>query len=122
MIGDIRAYNEDIYKEKRRELGHAPLPNALSEIVLATAIQTGDNSTVRVPFVGRERIKGFRSAVEEVFVDSSGMGSPGEPALTRDQFLDHMLEQTKKHGTLWWGITTAGQFQVYVKAWKHKGA
>lgn len=77
---------------------------------------------VRVPFVGRDRIKGFRSVGEEVFVDSSGMGAQGETALTMSQFIDHMLSETKKHGLLWWGITSAGQFQVYVKAWKYKGA
>ena len=55
-------------------------------------------------------------------MDSSGMGAPGEAALTTSQFISHMLSETKKHGLLWWGITTAGQFQVYVKAWKHKGA
>jgi hypothetical protein len=127
MIGNIAAFNEEILKERRRELGHLPLPACFSEAELRDAVELWESdersgSLPRVPYVGRERIKGFRLVGEEVFVDTSGWGAPDEPALTQGQFLKHMLEQTRKHGTLWWGLTTVGQFQGYVRAWKHKGA
>lgn len=122
MIGDIRAFNEEILRERRRELGSLPLPACFSAVSIRTAIETGNMSGVSIPYVGRERIKGFRSRGEVVFCDTSGMGSPSEPALTPEQLLQHMLTMTEKYGTLWWGLTEVGQFQGYVKAWKHKGA
>ena len=122
MIGNIRAYNDEILKARRRELGHLPIPEAVSETALRAAVENGDLSGIRIPYVGRERIKGFRLVTEELFVDTSGFGAPGEPALTMNQMLQQMLEETENHGTLWWGLTTVGQFQGYLRGWKHKGA
>ena len=46
--------------------------------------------------------------VDTYFVDTSGFGQPGEPALTLTQFLKHV-----KVG-FGYGLIEAGQFQVYV--------
>ena len=60
-----------------------------------------------VPFVGDKPIKGWRET-DNMFVDSSGFGKPGEPALTIEQFYKQI-----KAG-LAYGVTEAGQFQVHV--------
>lgn len=44
----------------------------------------------------------------EYFVDSSGFGCEGEPALTPDQFLSKVKEGR------YYAITGQGQFQVFV--------
>lgn len=46
--------------------------------------------------------------VDEFFVDSSGWGSEGEPALTVEQFKDKLVAGRG------YAITSEGQFQVYV--------
>ena len=49
---------------------------------------------------------------EKFFVDSSGMGQEGEGALTFGQFLN------KVKAGRYYGITEAGQFQVYIAEFK----
>ena len=60
-----------------------------------------------MPFLGDYVPYGWEME-EEFFVDSSGFGQPGERALTYDQFAEKC-----KHG-YGYGITQAGQFQVYI--------
>jgi hypothetical protein len=55
---------------------------------------------------------GWELTGEEYFVDSSGFGSPGEPALTFDQFA------TKCTEGMGYAITEAGQFQVYIAEYR----
>jgi len=50
--------------------------------------------------------------IDKLFVDSSGFGSINEPALTKDQFINRIR---KGYG---YGISEAGQFQVYIKVLK----
>ena len=61
----------------------------------------------KIPFVGDEPIKGWRE-IDNLFVDSSGFGQRGEPALTQGQFIELI-----KAG-FGYGVTEAGQFQVRV--------
>lgn len=61
----------------------------------------------QIPFVGDKPIKGWRE-IDSLFVDSSGCGQRGEPALTIGQF----VEQIK--AGFGYGVTDAGQFQVHV--------
>jgi len=60
--------------------------------------------------------------VEEFFVDSSGLGSDSEPAMTVKRFLNKvqiMIDEAKEHNEkLYSCITGAGQFQVYVAFFK----
>lgn len=51
---------------------------------------------------------------EELFVDSSGFGSPGEPALTIPAFTREVERLRKEDPGVGFGITDVGQFQVYV--------
>ena len=59
------------------------------------------------PYIGSYKSKGWRK-VGTHFVDSSGFGAPGEPALTIEQFTKSL---TSGRG---YAVIEAGQFQVYV--------
>jgi len=65
----------------------------------------GDTGVRSMPNFGDYRPAGFELE-EELFVDSSGFGSPGEPALTFEQFLN------KVKAGKYYAIIEAGQFQV----------
>ena len=62
---------------------------------------------IRVPTAIGKTVKGWTLTCK-VFVDSSGYGLPGEPALTKDEFIASV-----KKG-LGYAVTDIGQFQVYV--------
>lgn len=59
--------------------------------------------------------------IEELFVDSSGFGSPSEPAYTQSQFIETLTKILADYPTVYTCITSAGQFQVYIwvfhKSW-----
>ncbi|MCI0410497.1 MAG: hypothetical protein L0191_18375 [Acidobacteria bacterium] len=59
------------------------------------------------PFLGAHVPEGWIK-VREYFVDGSGFGAPGEPALTVTQFVERLIVGRG------YAITRAGQFQVYV--------
>lgn len=61
------------------------------------------------PFIGDYVPPGW-IPVADFFVDSSGMGQPGEAALTIDEFLEVVAASIGSG----FAITSAGQFQVYV--------
>lgn len=77
--------------------------------------------TLKIPYIGNMRPKGFKAVGEPLFVDSSGFGRVGEPALTVEQARQTMMQMLKEHGGLAWAVVSAGQFQVYVQAFKAKG-
>ena len=52
------------------------------------------------------------------FVDSSGFGRPGEPALTADAFRRQLAEYVQEHPEHGFGLTGVGQLQVYVSAFR----
>jgi len=63
----------------------------------------------RIPNLGDYIPRGWkRTEREPLFVDSSGFGAPGEPALTQEQFINAL-----KPG-YGYAVIQAGQFQVYV--------
>jgi len=59
------------------------------------------------PFLGDYVPKGWKQT-KEYFVDSSGFGKEGEPALSVSQFTDRLIVGRG------YAITQMGQFQVYV--------
>lgn len=63
-----------------------------------------------------EREQDGWNLVDELFVDSSGFGQPGEAALTIEQFYGRI-----KAG-YGYGVVDAGQFQVYVGVFEKKFA
>ena len=75
-------------------------------VELIEAKKDGDKAVFKAPLI-ENCPKGFME-VKSHFVDSSGFGAEGEPALTALQFLARV-----KAGRFY-GITGQGQFQVYV--------
>jgi hypothetical protein len=74
----------------------------------------------KIPFLGEfvhpawERVE----QVEPYFVDSSGWGAKGEPALTFGEF-KAVIENWRKSGeSVGFGIIEEGQFQVYIAVYK----
>jgi hypothetical protein len=67
------------------------------------------------PFIGTYVPKGWK-LVDTYFVDSSGMGSDNEPALSVRQFID------KLEPGYGYAVTEAGQFQVYVGKYQRRRA
>ena len=95
----------------RRSLAEGTLPVVIEqEDILDGAHHTMLRS---VPFIGSRRPRGWK-LVEEHFVDSSGFGAPGEPALTFDQFVRVVAGQPG----FGWALTECGQFQVCVGQFK----
>jgi len=58
--------------------------------------------------------------VDSLFCDSSGFGSPSEPALTNDQLKSKLRRLLLDHGELLLAIESVGQFQLYIGVWKNK--
>jgi len=60
------------------------------------------------------------TALIDLFCDSSGLGSPDEPALTKNQAIQRtaVLIDEYENEQLYCGITGIGQFQVYVTVYK----
>jgi hypothetical protein len=73
-----------------------------------------------IPFVGEYVHPRWVRATDEEgdyiewFVDSSGWGLPGEPALTLEQFTEKVQAFCNEHPGAGFGVVQAGQFQVYV--------
>lgn len=65
------------------------------------------------PNIGDYVPKGFKE-IDTAFVDSSGFGESGEPALTVDQ-----LKKWLEPG-YWYAITEEGQFQVYISKFTYE--
>ena len=49
-----------------------------------------------------------------LFVDSSGLGHPSEPALTPEQLISLMAKLLSNKPTLGFGIVSEGQFQITI--------
>ena len=78
-------------------------------------VYTGDPEEMRgIPHLGDYEPEGW-VAGRELFVDSSGLGEPGEPALTWSEFCDELVEGRA------YAIFEAGQFQVRVREFTRAG-
>ena len=79
------------------------------------------------PNIGSYAPPGWEKAGDEngdiinLFVDSSGCGSPCEPALTLDQLKQKLHELQDSDETYGYAITEVGQFQLYITAFKRTG-
>jgi hypothetical protein len=70
------------------------------------------------PMLGNLVPDGWELTGDEWFVDSSGFGREGELALTAEQFTEELKEYVAEHPGYGFAVTQAGQFQVYVSAFK----
>jgi len=64
------------------------------------------------PFIGDHEPEGYEPIGDALFVDTSGLGDPGEPALTSSQLIDRI--QVGKG----YALTTLGQFQGYLQTYE----
>ncbi len=67
--------------------------------------------------VSTMELKGY-TYIENLFIDSSGWGSPSEPALTGPQLENELRRIIAEHGPVTVKITSAGQFQVNMGVFK----
>lgn len=79
--------------------------------VLYKAIKNGDEGVFKCKNIGETCPLGYEK-VNSYFVDNSGFGTDGEMALTAGRFLAQVKEG------LYYGITSIGQFQVYIAEFK----
>lgn len=97
---EMRAENDEHYRKAKK---------AKSQPYIAKC--DGDEGVFKMPFLGVYLPKGWES-VAVYFVDGSGWGSEGEPALTAQQFLGKVK---KGYG---YSLRSSGQFQVNVNEFK----
>jgi hypothetical protein len=70
-----------------------------------------------LPLIPDRRLADGYEAIKHFFVDSSGFGQAGEPALTFDQFEGEAMELiSERVNPTFFAITEAGQFQVHISA------
>ena len=106
-------YRRTLQMEAAQEAEQA----GLTPHVFATHSEVDEAPPFPIPFIGDYEPEGWVKR-DEHFVDSSGFGEPGEPALTGEQFIelihDRMREHADEGNMPGWAITEVGQFQVYV--------
>ena len=73
------------------------------------------------PHLGPYVPAGWERAEETWFVDSSGWGKPGEPALSVEQFGDELRQYVNDNPDHGFAIVESGQFQCYVGAYRPAG-
>lgn len=62
-------------------------------------------------------LKGYE-LIDNIFVDSSGFGSPDEPAYTVSQLITELRKILRNNLIVYTSLTNVGQFQVYVGIFK----
>lgn len=78
--------------------------------------ETETSEIFGIPALGYRVPRGW-TLLNTYLVDSSGLGSESEPALTHNGFIS-LIEGAPGYG---WGIIEAGQFQVVVGQFEKKG-
>ena len=106
-----------IHSESRKAASKAAKQGKRPFIVEAEDLadwKAGHFTPLPFPFIGSFVPKGWE-VTAEYFVDSSGFGGPGEPALTIPAFIN------KLQVGYGYAITEAGQFQVYISEYRKGG-
>lgn len=101
-LAQIRSESD---RAARRARGRGIKPYRLTRAVLEAVIEEG--RAFPFPFIGSYVPRGF-TVTREFFCDSSGFGSPNEPALTKEQLIEKLTVG------LYYAVTQVGQFQCYV--------
>ena len=97
--------------ERVRETGVKP--HKISERAIVRLKQGMLSELIEIPFIGDASFDNFIEE-EEFFVDSSGLGTSGEMALSINQFIEQL---TIDH---YYAITSTGQFQIYIQEYSLK--
>lgn len=96
-------------------------PYVPSSADLSEAKDDVKSVTGHIPFLGTLVPKGWTKTDTVWFCDSSGFGAEDEPALTPKRFIKELTEFHATHPDHGYAIEEAGQFQVYVRAYKFRG-
>ncbi len=72
-----------------------------------------------LPFLGPYTPKGYRLHAD-MLVDSSGVGAPGERALTFEAFCAHVRADIADGNRYHYAIRQAGEFQVHVGVYERE--
>lgn len=109
-LAEIKAANRR-NSRTARELDKQPcVPTAAQRAILATGKLEGTG--IHIPCFGGYVPRGWkRTGDEPFFVDTSGFGAPGEPALTHEQFARELAKLPEGVGV---ALIEAGQFQGYI--------
>jgi len=101
-LSTIRAMQDEATQKAKRE-----------KVQPFVAQRDGDENIRSCPNMGYYLPEGWEEG-EQFFVDSSGLGSADEPALTFEQ----LLKKIKKgYG---YGICEEGQFQIHIQEYRRK--
>lgn len=115
-LGTIRRLSSDAGRRAKRNRVRPWHPEAFADINLR---YMQEHSVI--PFLGDYVPKGWEKTDVEWFVDMSGFGSPSEPALTIERFVECLKEHFATHPTAGYALTEQGQFQGYVSAYEYTG-
>jgi len=113
----------EMINEMNAEAGEAAREQEVEPLLL-TADEYEGLSTVSAvggfPNLGdyADEIDDEHERVETLFCDSSGFGSPNEPALTQEQLDGKVKELLGEHDELLFGIVEVGQFQLHLGVWQ----
>jgi len=77
-----------------------------------------ERADLNIPQVGMEDPDGWEYADKMWFVDHSGFGQEGEPALTIRQFVNSLYDYAADNPTHGYGVIDVGQFQLNVAAFR----
>ncbi len=104
----IQKLQQDAHEDAARE-GKMPYIVEQEDI---DAWREGRSLPVPFPFIGDYDPPGFTAEGEALFVDTSGFGEPGEPALTHEQMFDKLVPGTG------YALVEVGQFQAYIQPFR----
>ncbi len=99
-------YSISVIQEESRRAARRSAQEGLLPVIVE---QTDLANIPPFPFpnIGNRRPRGYKFITQH-FVDHSGFGAPGEPALTPQEFKDQLVVG---HA---YAISEVGQFQLYV--------
>lgn len=109
----IRSMSDEAARRAKRAKKQPWHPETIEDI-------TVDNLR-KLPHLGSFTPPKWEDTEDNWFVDSSGFGSEGEPALTINQLVSRLKEHFATHPCAGYAIGDVGQFQLYVHAYEYKG-
>ena len=111
-LATIKSMNQEVAREARRKRNRPYVPIVAEEVL--------EFPPFPFPSVGDYNAPGWERTATNWFVDISGWGQVGEPALTIGEFRQELYDHAKANPTHGYAITETGQFQAYITAFQPK--
>lgn len=114
-IDTLRRINQKAARKARVERIRPKLLGSVQDIA-----DIFEGRATGFPFIGSEceKFDKKHKRIETLFVDISGFGSPGEPALTTAQLRRRLTELVGEHGAIRAALEEQGQFQGCLAVWE----